>query len=85
MGCRTRNGGFWEFCSSNPKVFFFSFSKFLSLVSSLGLGLVLDLGLELGLWLGLGLNFKLSSLTVRELVLSLTRLSFPLVRFRHNH
>ena len=47
----------------------------------LGLGL----GLALGLGLGLGLSFDSSSPIVRELVLSLTRLSFPLVRFRHNH
>ena len=47
----------------------------------LGLGL----GLALGLGLGLGLGFDPSSPIVRELVLSLTRLSFPLVRFRHNH
>ena len=38
----------------------------------------------LGLGLGLGLGFDPSSPIVRELVLSLTRLSFPLVRFRHN-
>ena len=38
----------------------------------------------LGLALGLGLGFEPSSPIVRELVLSLTRLSFPLVRFRHN-
>ena len=40
--------------------------------------------LWLGLGLGLGLGFDPSSPIVRELVLSLTRLSFPLVRFRHN-
>ena len=35
MGCRTRNGGFGEFCGSNPEgsIFFIFFSKFLSLVS----------------------------------------------------
>ena len=38
--------------------------------------------LGLGSWLVL--SFKPSSPIVRELVLSLTRLSFPLVRFRHN-
>ena len=37
----------------------------------------------LGLGVGLGLGFEPSSLIVRELVLSLTQLSFPLVRFRH--
>ena len=42
------------------------------------------LGLRLALWLGLGLGFEPSSPIVRELVLSLTLLSFPLVRFRHN-
>ena len=46
----------------------------------LGLGL----GLALGLGLGLRLGFEPSSPIVRELVLNLTRLSFPLVRFRHN-
>ena len=46
---------------------------------------MLGLGLALGLGLGLGLGFDPSSPIVRELVLSLTRLSFPLVRFRHNH
>ena len=44
------------------------------------LGLGLGLGLVLGLGLGLGLGFDPSS----PIVLSLTRLSFPLVRFRHN-
>ena len=44
----------------------------------------LDLVLALGLGLGLRLGFEPSSPIVRELVLSLTRLSFPLVRFRHN-
>ena len=43
------------------------------------------LGLGLGLALGLGLGFDPSSPIIRELVLSLTRLSFPLVRLRHNH
>ena len=38
--------------------------------------------LGLGLWSDLG--FKASSSIVRELVLSLTRLSFLLVRFRHS-
>ena len=34
LGCRTRNGGFWEFCSSNLEgSIFFPFSNFLSLVS----------------------------------------------------
>ena len=43
------------------------------------------LGLGLGLALaGLGSGFEPSSPIVLELVLSLTRLSFPLVRFRHN-
>ena len=46
--------------------------------------LFLGLGLVLGLALGLGLGFKPSSPIVRELVLSLTRLSFPLVRFTHS-
>ena len=46
---------------------------------------MLGLGLGLALGLGLRLGFKPSSPIVRELVLSLTRLSFPLVRFRHNH
>ena len=41
------------------------------------------LGLGLGLGLGLRLGFEPSSPIVRELVLSLIRLSFPLVRFRH--
>ena len=52
-----------------------------------GLGLVLGLGLGLALRLELGLElgFDPSSLIVRELVLSLKQLSFPLVRFRHNH
>ena len=45
----------------------------------------LGLGLALRLGLGLRLGFEPSSPTVRELVLSLTWLSFPLVRFRHNH
>ena len=40
--------------------------------------------LGLGLALGLGLGFEPSSPIVRELVLSLTQLSFPLVRFRHD-
>ena len=44
----------------------------------------LGLGLALGLGLGLGLGFDPSSPIVRELVLSFTRLSFPLVRFRHS-
>ena len=60
-----------EFGSLNPEGSLF-FSKFLSLVSFLGLAL------------GLSLGFEPSSPIVRELVLSLTRLSFPLVRFRHN-
>ena len=51
-------------------------------VSFLVLGLVLGLGLGLGLWLRIG--FKLSWPIVRELVLRLTRLSYPSVRFRHN-
>ena len=38
----------------------------------------------LGLGLGLVLGFDPSSPIVHELVLRLTRLSFPLVRFRHN-
>ena len=46
----------------------------------LGLGL----GLALGLGLVLRLGFEPSSPIVHELVLSLTRLSSPLVRFRHN-
>ena len=45
----------------------------------LGLGLVLGLGLGLGLWLGLG--FKPPSPIPRELILSLTQLSFLLVQF----
>ena len=45
----------------------------------------LGLGLALGLGLGLRLGFEPSSPIVRELVLSLTRLFFPLVQFRHNH
>ena len=45
---------------------------------------MLGLGLALGLGLGLRLGFEQSSPIVRELVLSLTRLSFPLVQFRHN-
>ena len=56
MGYRTQDGQFW---SSNPEVFFFPLSKFLSLVSFLGLGLVLGLGLGLGLALGLGLGLGL--------------------------
>ena len=43
-----------------------------------------SLGLALGLGLGLRLGFEPSSPIVRELVLSLTRLPLPLVRFRHN-
>ena len=67
----------------------FCFVFFLSLCPpflflGLGLVLVLGLGLVLGLALGLGLGFKPSSPIVRELVLSLTRLSFPLVRFTHS-
>ena len=38
----------------------------------------------LGLALGLGLGFDPSTPIVRELVLSLTRLFFPLVRFGRN-
>ena len=45
---------------------------------------MLGLGLGIALGLGLRLGFELSSPIVRELVLSLTRFSFPLVRFRHN-
>ena len=45
---------------------------------------MLGLALGLGVALGLGLGFDPSSPIVRELVLSLTRFSFPLVRFRHN-
>ena len=45
----------------------------------LGLGLALGLGLGLALGLGLGLGFEASSPIVRELILSLTRLSFLLV------
>ena len=55
MGYRTQDGQFW---SSNPELFFFPLSKFLSLVSFLGLGLVLGLGLGLALGLGLGLGFR---------------------------
>ena len=67
-----------HFRSSNPEVFlfFFPFSKFLSLDYFFTVGL--------GLGLGLGLGFDPSSPIVSELVLSLTRLSFPFVRFRHN-
>ena len=84
--------GFVSFVVRTRKVFFFplsSFSKFLSPVSffrvrlSVRLSVRVRLGLALGLWLGLG--FKPSSPIVRELVVSLTRLSFPLVRFGHNH
>ena len=82
VGCRTRSGGFWVFCSSNPEGSPFYLLSFCPRFIFLGLGLVfvLGLGLGLGLWLG----FKPSPPIVRELVLSLTRLSFPLVRFRHN-
>ena len=45
---------------------------------------MLGLGLGIALGLGLRLGFELSSPIVRELILRLTRLSFPLVRFRHN-
>ena len=48
-------------------------------VLGLVLGSMLGLGLGSGLWLGLGL--KPSSPIIRELVLGLTWLSFPLVRF----
>ena len=66
-----------EFGSSNiRKVLFFLLLSFFPEFLFLVLGLVLGLGL--------GLGFESSSLIVRELVLSLTRLPFPLVRFRHN-
>ena len=45
---------------------------------------MLGLGLALGLGLELEFGFEPSSPIVCEIVLSLTRLSFPLVRFRHN-
>ena len=56
--------------------FSFFFPKFLSLVSFFRV--------RLGVRVRLGLGFELSSPIVCELVLSLTRLSFPLARFRHN-
>ena len=75
--CGPVSFGVWEFESRRfSLVLFFPFSKFLFL----GLSLVLGLGVHVGL----GLGFEPSSLIVRELILSLTQLSFPLVRFRHN-
>ena len=53
LGCRTRSGGFWEFCSSNPEGSIFSlFLNFFPQFLFLGLGLVLGLGIGLGLGLG---------------------------------
>ena len=73
-----------DFGSSNPEGFFFSFSKFLSLVSFFRVRPSVRVRFRVSIALGLVLGFEPSSPIVRELVLSLTRLSFLLVRFRHN-
>ena len=72
--------GFRLFCSSNPEgsLSFFLFSKFLSSVS------LFRVRVRVVIRIRVRFKFKPSSPIVRELVLSLTRLSFPLVRFRHN-
>ena len=62
--------------------FFFPFSKFLSLDSFFRVRLSVMVRFRVSVRVRLG--FDPSSPIVRELVLSLTRLSFPLVRFRHN-
>ena len=67
--------GFESFVVRVRKVLFFSlFSKFLSLISFF----------RVGVKIRIRFRFEPSSPIARELILSLTRLSFPLVRFRHN-
>ena len=74
--------GVWEFESGRFSFSFF-FSKFLSLVSHFRVRLSVRIGFRVRVRVKVR-SFEPSSPIVRELVLSLTQLSFPLVRFKHN-
>ena len=72
--------GFRLFCSSNPEgsLSFFLFSKFLSSVSLFRVRVRVRVVVRIRV----RFKFKPSSPIVHELVLNVTWLSFPLVRFR---
>ena len=73
MGCRTWNGGFGEFCSSNPECsLFYPFSKILYSVSFFRVRLSVRLRFRVSVRVR-----KPFSPIVRELLLSLARLSVP--------
>ena len=78
-----------EFGCSNPEgsLSSFPFSKFLSLVSffRVRLSVRLRFRVSVRVRIRVKVRFCLSPPIVHELVLSLSWLSFPLVRFRHNH